>query len=119
MSERRQTPRWHIHKAAQVKVQGEFVDCVVEDLNLKGLRLSLAQKLPANDRLHITLSFSESLGLDMRVDVPWSQQYGSRYVYGLSFAIIADGDREKIYQYLSHHFPEQFQSKWWPESQKS
>lgn len=119
MGERRQIPRWQIKKQAKVKVgaDGEFIDCVVEDINLKGLQMSVGERLPWNGRLKMVVAFAENLGLDVRVSVPWSQVIDGRYVYGMAFSIIADEDKEKIYQYVSSHSPEQFQKKWWSTSQ--
>lgn len=115
MGERRHIPRWQIRKSAKVKVgpDGDFIDCIIEDVNLKGLQLSVDKQLPTDSRLEMVVALAENFGLDMKVNVPWSRQIGGRYVYGMAFSIIADEDKEKIYQYVSHHFPEQFQKQWW------
>ena len=117
MDERRQVPRWQIQQKARVKIgqQGEFVDCVIEDLGFKGLCISLSKQLPPQDQLRVFLDFPEQLHLDVGVSIPWSRQEQGRYVYGMSFNTIMDENKEGIYQYLSHNFPKQFQKKWWQE----
>ncbi|MBI3602768.1 MAG: PilZ domain-containing protein [Candidatus Omnitrophica bacterium] len=115
MDERRQIPRWEIKQPAKVKIgpEGEFVDCVIEDLNLKGLCMSVSTQLPENDPLKMVLELPGYLHLDVGAHIPWVRQAEGRYIYGMSFSTIMDESKEKIYKYLSKNFPGEFRRKWW------
>ena len=48
MDEHRQLPRWQVKREAKVWLPGmqEFSHCIIEDINLKGMRASFDKRLP-------------------------------------------------------------------------
>jgi len=116
MDERRQLPRWEMKKEAKAwipQTQG-FTHCVVEDIHLKGMCVSFNKQLPLQKPLRMSFAIGDNFDLiKIEAQIPWAKQEGDRYVYGLSFAQIADSDKEKIYQYINTHCYEQIKDKWW------
>lgn len=117
MQERRELPRWHIGKKAKVRLgfSNDLSDCIIEDMNLKGMCVSLYEPLPQGHPVRMTLALTENFDFNVEVSVPWVREEAGRYVHGLSFNIIMDGDREKVYQYVSRNCFKQFKDKWWAE----
>jgi len=115
MDERRVVPRWKIDQAARILVGRtlEFADGHIDDMSLKGLRLSLAKGLPQERVFRIAFSLTEGVPIGADVRVVWHQDTGERHVYGLAFEMIGDEGREKIYAYLNGRFSRQFMAKWW------
>ena len=98
MNERRQIPRWEIKKEAKVWIpllQG-FSHCTVEDLHLKGMCMSLNQRLP-NDKT-VRMSFAIGNNYDfikIEAEISWMKENQDRYEYGLSFSKIDDDDKDR------------------------
>ena len=115
MEDRRVIPRWQIGRDARVKIGRAygFEHCLVEDMNLKGMRLSLNRLMPAEPSIRLELALEEDCQVAVEVRAPWKKEIGGRFIYGLVFTKIRDEDRDQIYQYLSNNFRGQFQEKWW------
>ena len=115
MQERRQLPRWQIGKQAKVKwgLAAELCSCSIEDMNLKGMRVSLPQRLPSEDSVKVQLVLTDSLQIEAEVQVAWVEEDEGRYVHGMSFNIVMDEDRDKVHRYISYYSFKQFQDRWW------
>jgi hypothetical protein len=116
MSERRQLPRWQVKRDAEVWLpqMQEFSHCIIEDLNLKGMRVSFNKRLPEDQNLKMSLSFEgKSEYMKLEVNLPWIKEDHGQYVYGMSFNNIMDSDRERVYQYIIRHCSQQLLDKWW------
>ncbi|MEI6438366.1 MAG: PilZ domain-containing protein [Candidatus Omnitrophota bacterium] len=115
MNDRRQVPRWQIRKTASVAIDGSpgTARCCVEDINLKGMCLSLPQRLPQGRDIKMALNFDDDLVMDVAVTVPWVRELPGRYAHGLSFTRILDRDRENIYKYVNDRFPQLLREGWW------
>ena len=116
MDERRQLPRWEIKKEAKVWIpltQG-VSHCVVEDMHLKGMRVSFNKRLPHQERIGMAFALGEESDfIKVEARIPWMKEDQDRFVYGLSFSSINDNDKDKIYQYISTHCSDQLKDKWW------
>jgi len=104
--EKRLLPRWKIASPAKVKWQGckDYIACEVRDLNMKGLSLAIADKIP-DPNLHMELYFNEKYFFDIEASVIWSKEEGAKKIYGLKFSKVRDSDKEKIYQMIKENFP--------------
>ena len=105
--ERRFLPRWKIHCAALIRWEGleKYLDCEINNLNLKGFAVSLSHKLPM-DCCKITLRMSKEFIFDVEISVLWRRLTEEKNTYGVKFTKIRDADKEKIYQLVRRDFPE-------------
>ncbi len=116
MQDRRGIPRWQIRQKVPVRLKdsGLWDDCCLEDMNLKGMCISLPQQLPQEAGvLRINIGLKSDFNLDVEARLCWEREVNGRYLYGMSFSKIMDEDKEEIYQYLSNHCLEQFKGRWW------
>ena len=116
MNERRQLPRWEVSKEAKVwlpKMLG-FSHCIIEDMHLKGMCISLHRPLPQQEPLRMSFAIEDdSRPIKIEALMPWKKEEQGRYVYGLSFNKIDDQDKDRIYQYINVNCYEQIKQKWW------
>ena len=116
MNERRQLPRWEVKKEIKVWIpmtQG-FGHCVVEDMHLKGMRVSFNKPLPRQES--VGMSFAIGDGFDfikIEAKIPWSKEDQGRYVYGLLFSKVDDSNKDRLSQYMITNADDQFKNKWW------
>ena len=114
--ERRRLPRWQVNREAKVWLSQaqEFSQCMIEDINLKGMCASFNKQLPQEQPVHMSLGFEGSPDImQLEANLPWAKEDQGRYVYGLSFSKIADDDKDSIYQYINTNCYDQFKDKWW------
>jgi len=117
MNELRQLPRWEIKKEAKVWIpllQG-FNHCMVEDLHLKGMRMSFNKQLPHQNTVRMSFTIGEDNYdfIKIEAQIPWMKGKQDRYVYGLSFNKISDEDKDKISRYITTNCYDQLKNKWW------
>lgn len=117
MPERRRFIRWQTFRQAKVKLpdQEDYVDCRVNDINFKGLQIFLAQKLPLDSYVKLSLILTESFTLNVEAWVTWHRSVDGHNIYGLYFTKIIDSDKERIYNLIRNEFPEQIRRQWWQE----
>jgi hypothetical protein len=106
-TERRFLPRWQIDYQAKIRWEGvgEFVPCQIRDLNFRGLQISLSQKLPDNCA-KLELRLSEDFIFSAEIKILWESAREDGYVYGASFTRLRDADKERLYQFIFHNFPD-------------
>lgn len=117
MDERRQLPRWQVKREVKVWLpqMQQLSQCMIEDINLKGMCASFSQRLPQEGPVHMSLGLEEDSDImDLEVNLPWAKEEQGRHVYGMSFSKIADLDKERIYQYINSHCSRQLKDKWFP-----
>lgn len=114
MGEGRRFVRWQVNRQTKIKVRSEHtnLDCQIEEISLKGLRITSPQKLTKN-KLSINIVLGEAVSLNAEVSVVWLRTVKGGYAYGLYFTRIKDIDKEKIYEFLQKNFPEQIKQKRW------
>lgn len=116
MDERRQLPRWEIRKEAKVWIpltQG-FSYCVIEDMHLKGMRISFEKKLPQQQIMRMSFAIGDNFDfIKIEAQVPWIKEKQGRYEYGLSFTKIDDNDKDRLNQYIYSNCYDQMKDKWW------
>lgn len=120
MQDRRRFVRWQIDKPAKVKLEGAqvFSDCMVKDINLKGLQIAWGLKLQKDTFVKLSVILSDEWALNVEVWVVWQKSIEGYNIYGLYFSKIFDSDKEKIYQFVRKYFPEQINKQWWQETRK-
>lgn len=116
MDERRQLPRWDIKKVTKVWMPQtqSFSHGTIEDMHLKGMRLSFNKRLFEQQAVHIYFTLGDNFDL-IKVEalVPWEKQEQDRYIYGLSFTEMRDENKVKIGEYITANCFDQIKSKWW------
>lgn len=107
--ERRLVPRWNICAPAKMKWSGQdnYVECEIRDLNMKGLCVSLKERIPEGC-LGSQLYFNEQFFFEIEFCVAWHKQESAKFVYGLRFTRLRDADKEKIFLMMKQNFPSQF-----------
>ncbi|MBF0123275.1 MAG: PilZ domain-containing protein [Candidatus Omnitrophica bacterium] len=117
MEDHRHIFRWQIMREGKVQLDAgnRTVDCFIRDINLKGIQISVPERLPEQVGIKMNLQIN-FLDLDVEVAVQWEKQEDGQHVYGLSFQKIPDKDKNRIYEYVSLHFPQQLKKQWFGNS---
>lgn len=120
MSDRRACPRWKINWQAQVKFSHKenLTNCHITDINYKGLRISLEDKLAQDTFLSLSITLSCDCVLNVEAWVAWHKPSEGRNTYGLYFNKIKEADKEKIYQFIHKHFRQEIKRQWWQEAKE-
>ncbi len=115
MDEKRKCPRWKIDNRAQIKLEGALaaIPCTLHDLNFKGARISLAQRLAADTFFKLSIILSESFIIHVEAWIGWHKPVDGHNIYGIYFTRISDQDKEKIYRFMRHHYPKEMHRQWW------
>lgn len=115
MEERRQLIRWYINKETNVRLQGQDnpVSCVVEDINIKGLKIFSRQQLATEGNISLVMDFGEDFTFNIEAAVAWCRAQDAGYVYGLFFTKIKDADKERLYHLIVHCCSEQMKEHRW------
>ncbi len=92
----------------------EFIPCTVEDINLKGMRISSSEQLLQEDSFPISVMIEECLDF-MKLDVStsWHRPENGKHSYSIAFNRIMEKDKERLYSYLNENCFDQFKNKWW------
>jgi len=76
-------------------------DCRIEDMNLKGMRVSFDKQLPPQEPITMSFTLKDHVDfINAEARVPWCKEVQGRYVYGLSFSNISDDDKDTIYWHM-------------------
>jgi c-di-GMP-binding flagellar brake protein YcgR len=120
MQIKRKFVRWQMEREAKVKLAGAlaYADCVIHDLSFMGVKITLAIKLPTDTFLKMKIQLSETFIIDVEAWSVWHKSVNGHNCYGLYFSRIKELDKEKIYQFLRLHYPEQLIAQWWQEPKK-
>jgi c-di-GMP-binding flagellar brake protein YcgR len=115
MNDRRQLIRWCINKETNMKLQGQDkpVTCVVEDINIKGLKIFSRHQLAKEGSVCLAVDFGRDFSMDIEAEVAWRRSLGAGYVYGLYFTKIKDADKERLYRYIVQCCSEQMKEHRW------
>jgi c-di-GMP-binding flagellar brake protein YcgR len=115
MEERRQCGRWQVNNLVSVKLQGQDhpLECKIEDVSLKGLRIHSPQELKKDSILALSIALDNELSLNIEASIAWNNTQGADNIYGFYFTKIKDIDKENIYRYVYRNFPEQIKQQVW------
>lgn len=113
--DRRCFKRWQINWQTKILLEGEqnFTNCTINDISLKGLKISLRERLEKDRFLRVTVVLSDEYILDVEIWVVWHKSFDGLNVYGFYFSKIKDFDKEKIYQFVRQSFPKLINRQWW------
>ena len=120
MHEHRSCPRWQINWQAKVRIgdKEDLTDCHINDINFKGLKLTLAEKLTPDAFVNLSLILSSDFVLNVEAWVVWHKTIEALNTYGLYFNKIKDADKERLCQFVRMNFPEQISRQCWGGLQK-
>lgn len=116
MQIKRRYVRWQINRQAKIKLEGsaDSFDCQLMDISLKGMQVSLAQKLPKDKFLKLSISLSDEFSLDIiEAWVAWQKIKGGHNLYGLYFDKINDSNKDKICQFMRVNYPQDLDKQCW------
>ncbi|HTZ10807.1 MAG TPA: PilZ domain-containing protein [Candidatus Margulisiibacteriota bacterium] len=114
MYDQRGCSRWRIDWEARVGVEGkEPIQCRISDINFKGMKITLEEKLKKDAFVKLKLFLSEVLTFDLEAWVVWCSSIEGLHTYGLVFSSIDDLGKDKLYQFVYNNFPKQLTSQWW------
>jgi hypothetical protein len=116
MEDRRSITRWRIGRQIKVKLEGaeSFIDCFLQDINLKGARVSLGLPLLQKDAFSkVFFLLSADFTLRVEIWVAWQKNVEGKNQYGIYFSKIKDADKERIYKLLRNQIPRQLNQRWW------
>lgn len=114
MEEKRSCFRWQIDHPAKLKLEGaeSFASCIINNINMKGMKLSLRMRLPLDTFLRFTLVLKEEFVLDIEGWLVWHKTLMDTNIYGLYFTKLKDLDKEKIYKFVQAFYPEQIKRQY-------
>lgn len=114
MQEHRHISRWQINRPAKVRLVGAqvFTNCIIKDINFKGMQISLGIKLPKDTFLKLNLILSEEFSLDVEAWVVWHRTIDGFNLYALYFSKLRDLDKEKIYKFTQRYVPQEINKQW-------
>lgn len=117
MEEHRRNARWQINQEARFSLLEEkpvLLEGMVDDIALRGAKVSLKQKLPNTPTLSLKMSIWPGLILNgLEITVAWRKETQDVNAYGLSFDKIRDLDKQKIYDFVSDNFMQEITKHWW------
>lgn len=116
MEEKRRNARWQINNLSSLDLEGrpEAIDCIIRDISLRGMRVSLVQALPAGGLVRGSVNLSHEVRLNgLEARVVWSEKTGEGNNYGLYFEKIKDVDKTKIYDFVARNYPEEIHRHFW------
>lgn len=115
MQIKRHYVRWQINRQAKIKLEGEadFADCRLMDISLKGMQVSLAQKLPKDKFLKLSIALSYEFSLDIEAWVAWHKIIDGHNLYGLYFDKISDSNKDKICQFMRVNHAQDLDKQLW------
>lgn len=115
MEEKRRCPRWQVDNRVKIQLEGALtpMPCTLHDLNFKGARISLAQRLAPDIFFKLSIILSEAFIIQVEAWIGWHKPIDGHNIYGLYFTKISDRDKEKIYHFMRHHYPKEMHRQWW------
>jgi len=115
MQERRCTSRWQINRQTEVKLEGAeaFASCTIRDINLKGMQVCLAMKLPRDKFIKFCIFLHKKFALEVEAWVVWQKTITNENRCGIYFTKIKDHDKERIYRFVCEHYPGHLTKCWW------
>ncbi len=115
MRERRLVARWCINYQTQVAFgpSRDFVPCQIKDINFKGVQLAAQENLEKDVFKKMTLKLSTDISLEIEFWLAWVKKVGNQHIYGLYFTKVSDSDKEKIYKFVYHNYPQEMLKEWW------
>lgn len=115
MQDQRQIPRWQVNQRARFNLSQsmDWCDCQLDDISLKGLRITLPQSFNLREPIGMSLLLEDGFALRVEGIPCWSKPSDGQNSYGISFTRIFDEDKERIFQFIQKHCADQFKQHWW------
>ncbi|MBU1727241.1 MAG: PilZ domain-containing protein [Candidatus Omnitrophica bacterium] len=115
MQIQRRFNRWQVDYKTRVRLNeaSDFVECAINDISYMGARICVPVKLPRDTFIELHFELSAEFVLDVEAWVVWQRAVDGHNIYGLYFTRVKDTDKEKIYQFVRKHAPQEIGTKWW------
>jgi pyridoxine 5'-phosphate synthase PdxJ len=115
MEERRRVARWQINQEAGLTVESGInsIPCVVEDISLEGMRVSLNKNLFDEAFANFKLTLAEDFEFSAGANVSWHDAMYERNIYGLSFNRMAGETKSRLSEYVKNNFHAEIVKQWW------
>ncbi|MBP7217008.1 MAG: PilZ domain-containing protein [Candidatus Omnitrophica bacterium] len=112
--EQRKIPRWQIDHQALLHLEGACAtaECRIRDLSLRGARIIFGPRLTPDTFIHVKLCLDKECICAVEAWIVWRKSIFDTNSYGLFFTKISDGDKEKIFKFLLHKFPDRVYNRW-------
>jgi len=102
-----------------VQLEGqEPLSCSLRDINFKGAKVCLEQRLEQDVRLKINLCLTADCSLQLEAWVVWHKHTEGSHSHGLYFTKIKDSDKERIHQFIQNNFRGQMSKQIWQDVNK-
>jgi len=118
--DRRSIVRWPISVDAKLKIADsqKSLPCQIKDINLKGIQISLAEKLEKDTFLKLRFFLLDSIVLHVEAWVVWHKAIDNVNIYGLYFSKIRGSEKEKIYNFVYRYCGDKVEKHAWQETRK-
>ncbi len=118
--DRRNIVRWPVNVDAKLKVadSSALLPCQIKDINLKGIQISLAEKLEKDKFLKLSFFLPESIVLDVEAWVAWQKVIDNVNIYGIYFSKIKGSEKEKIYNFVYKYCGDKVKKHVWQETKE-
>lgn len=115
MDERRIMPRWQISQHAGLTFENGIraIPCIVEDINYKGMRVSLKRELFEDVFSNFKLALSEDFEFNASASVVWCDKSEEKNTFGLLFSRINESAKNQMWAHIKNNFPELMVKHWW------
>lgn len=106
MQEKRSCPRWQVNWQARVKCGGRDspVECYINNVNFKGLRLSFKEELQVNTIVSLDIFLTDDFALNIEAKIVWHKTAEGLHCHGLFFTRIKDCDKQRLSQFVRKNF---------------
>mgnify|MGYP001561131299 CR=1 FL=1 len=120
MEEQRKNNRWQINQGAKINLLEEeplLLEGVINDITLKGAKITLKEKLPQKPALDLNINIAPGLLINnLKVTVAWRKESEELNTYGLFFNWIDDKKKQEIYDFVYKNSPQEITKHWWAET---
>lgn len=115
--ELRSLKRWELNCPARIRLRynnsPKSFECIIKNLNFKGLQAILKKELPKLETPKLTVVFPNEITFTAKVKVIWKKILPESVLYGFSIVEMKDSEKNTIYQLInSNHFLE-LVKLWW------
>jgi len=107
-------PRWEVANKVTYKHErgANFHQCVSRDISNTGVCLRTYEKIPANEKLSMTIELADGITVQANGRALWEKEEGRDFLVGVRFEDISDKVQDMIFNCAFESQPQQFQQKW-------
>ncbi|MCM8789613.1 MAG: PilZ domain-containing protein [Candidatus Omnitrophica bacterium] len=116
--ERRSLVRWKLDCQARIRLKHynsiKNYECVINDINFKGLQATFKKKLPDNKTFKFTIVLENKIFLNVKAQVESCVILpDARIKYNFYFLSMKEEDKDSFYQFISKNYSLLLKNLWW------